>query len=92
MGTIKCRTCGGMVSQTAEACPHCGEVLPGLQATRPQCGGHKFEVRKAGFSWGKALMLSPLLGFIDKGKIVLRCRSPSSTRGSNQLCGHEWKP
>jgi len=82
MTTTKCRTCGEMVSRTAEACPHCGEGLPGLEAACPQCGSEKFEVRKAGYSWGKALALGPLLGFIDKGKVVLRCRS----------CSHEWKP
>jgi hypothetical protein len=82
MATIKCRTCGGMISQTAEACPHCGEGLPGLEAACPQYGSEKFEVRKAGISLGKAVLFGVYGAFWDKGKVVLRCRS----------CGHEWKP
>lgn len=82
MGTTTCRTCEEMVSETAETCPHCGEVMPGLRVACPRCESDKFEVRKAGFSWGKALALGPLFGFIEKGKVVFRCQS----------CGHEWKP
>jgi hypothetical protein len=35
MSLVPCNACGGQVSKTAKACPHCGEKDPGKWKMKP---------------------------------------------------------
>ena len=59
MGVVKCSACGGMVSEMAATCPHCGQPM----AKRcPKCGSTnlwyhdwggyvQFDCRNCGYEW-----------------------------------------
>lgn len=85
---MPCRVCGGKVSRTAERCPHCGEVAPGIYVVCPKCGSRNLMIGKPpGFDMGKAaagfLVLGPvglLFGSSGENDIPLLCPA----------CRHSW--
>jgi len=92
LNLAKCKTCGGKVSRTAPACPHCGEVSPGRHVRRPpscpSCGSTNVSAQRKGFGIGKAIggavLLGPLGlagGLIGRKKVEMVCAA----------CGRRWE-
>ena len=87
LGAGVCRTCRGIVSQTATVCPHCGESFPGRRFVCPICSSTQVSARRRGYSVSEgvagAVVAGPLglfAGKLNENLIALEC----------QVCRNKW--
>lgn len=86
---VPCRICKNNISEIAKTCIHCGIDSPGVDSECPECGSINYTWRTTGFSIGRAvggsILLGPLglaAGMVGYNDVECICNK----------CGQGWLP